>query len=96
MGPESHPLEAGATAATLEVAHSSSGLEAVWQTNFIVEGGEKGHNASEQFCANIGKSDGKAEYIKLLAEPDGTFTVSNSRNEYAQRYPVEAKRSMAP
>lgn len=85
MGADGHPLEAGAKAAALDMVHSSPGLEGIWQTNSLVGGGEKGHNAPEQFCANVGKSDGKAEYIGLLAEPDGAFRVTKSRNGCTKR-----------
>lgn len=86
MGADGHPLDAGATPAALNVLHNSPGLEDIWQTNYFVGGGEKGHNAPEQFCANIGKNDGKVAYIELFAEPSGTFQVTNSRNGYTKHY----------
>ena len=61
-------------------------METIWQTNYVVGGGEKGHSAPEQFCANVGDSGDRAQYIKLLAELDGNFTVTNSRNGYTQHY----------
>jgi competence protein ComEC len=87
MGREGHPLDAGADAAALNLVKSSPGLEDTWQTNYFTGGGEKGHNAPEQFCANIGKS-GKGEYIMLSAEPDGTFDITNSRNGFKKHYPA--------
>ena len=86
MGKDGHPLDAGADPAALDVVHASPGLEDIWQTNYLVGGGEKGHNPPEQFCANVGKSE-KAEYIKLTAELDGAFDVTNSRNSYTKHYP---------
>jgi competence protein ComEC len=85
MGREGHPLDAGADAAALNVLASSPGLEDTWQTNYFTGGGEKGHNAAERFCANVGTS-GKAEYIMLSAEPDGGFDITNSRNGFKKHY----------
>jgi hypothetical protein len=39
----------------------------MWSTA-LVGSGEKGHNALERFCANTSETDGKAEYIGLLAK----------------------------
>jgi competence protein ComEC len=88
MGKDGHPLDAGANPAALNVVHASPGLEDIWQTNYLVGGGEKGHNAPEQFCANLGQNS-KAEYIELSAEPDGAFNVTNSRNGYQKSYPAK-------
>ena len=61
-----------------QIVHDSPGLQDLWQLHFAVDGG-KDHNVSEAMIANIeGGSDGN--YIKVLAEPDGAFTVMNSRN----------------
>jgi competence protein ComEC len=85
LGPEGHPRK-GATPDVLKLLRSSPGMETIWQTNYVVGGGEKGHSAPEQFCANVGDSGDRAQYIKLLADPDGNFTVTNSRNGYTQQY----------
>lgn len=88
MGKDGHPLDAGANPAALNVVHASPGLEDIWQTNYLVGGGEKGHNPPEQFCANVG-TNVRAQYIELSAEPDGAFVVTNSRNGYRKSYPVK-------
>jgi len=85
MGKDGHPLDAGANPAALNVVQKSPGLEDIWQTNYFTGGGEKGHNAPEQFCANLGQNS-RAEYIELSAELDGTFNVTNSRNGYQKSY----------
>ena len=36
------------------------------------------------FIANTGDKDGN--YIKVVAEPDGTFTVENSENKFKKEY----------
>jgi competence protein ComEC len=67
-----------------QVVHDSPGLAALWQLHYAVDGG-KDHNVADDFIANVDeKSDGHA--IKVEAEPDGTFTVVNSRDRLSRRY----------
>jgi hypothetical protein len=71
----------------IQTVRSASGLEDVWQTNFIEAGGEKNHNAPKDFCANIGARNEPVRYIKLSATEDGSFTMWNSRNNFSKKYP---------
>jgi competence protein ComEC len=67
-----------------QIVHDSPGLQDLWQLHFAVDGG-KDHNVAEAMIANIeGGSDGN--YIKVTAQPDGTFTVMNSRNGEKKTY----------
>jgi len=59
----------------------------LWQTQFIREGGEKGYNGPEAFIANLGEKSDKARHIKLVADADGSFRVTNSRNGFIKKYP---------
>jgi hypothetical protein len=71
----------------METVRSSLGLEDVWQTHFVVDGGEKDHNSPKDFCASVeGDDPQQVRYIKLSADRDGSFTVSNSRNGFSKRY----------
>jgi len=70
----------------MKVVHSVPGLD-LWQTEFIREGGEKDHNAPEQFIANLGARSDKVPYIELAAAADGSFTATNSRNGFSKKYP---------
>ena len=46
---------------------------------------KKENNVPDTFIANIDEQcEGK--YIKLAVQPDGTFTVTNSRNNYSKTY----------
>ena len=67
-----------------QIVHDSPGLEDLWQLHFSFQGG-KDHNVPEQFIANTAGTD-EGNYIKVAAEPDATFTVVNSRNNYAKTY----------
>ena len=48
--------------------------------------GGKDHNSSDTLIANVDEiCEGK--WLKLTAQRDGSFTVSNSRNKYEKSYP---------
>lgn len=67
-----------------QIVHDSPGLQDLWQLHYALDSGQD-HNVSEQFIANVGeKSDGN--YIKVVADTDGSFVVSNSRNKYTKKY----------
>jgi beta-lactamase superfamily II metal-dependent hydrolase len=74
----------GATAATFQTVESSPGLEDYWQAHYVIAGGEKA-NVKPDYIANIeGSPDGK--WIKVSVQPDGTFTVTNTRNNFSKTY----------
>jgi len=70
----------------MKTVHSVPGLD-LWQTEFVREGGEKDHNAPEQFIANLGTRSEKVPSIEVSAHADGSFTVTNGRNDYTKKYP---------
>jgi len=67
-----------------QIVHDSPGLEDLWQLHLSFQGG-KDHNVPEQFIANVGGDD-QGNYIKVAAEPNATFTVLNSRNNFQKTY----------
>lgn len=74
----------GGTPSAWQVIHSSPGLQDIWQLHFAVAG-EKANNAPDTFIANVDeKCEGK--YLQLTVQPDGTYTVYNSRNKYTRTY----------
>ena len=66
-----------------QTVHDSPGLEDLWQLHYSEDAG-KDHNTGEKFIANSGGKDGN--YIKVAAEPDGTFKVENSGNRFRKEY----------
>ena len=83
----------GGAVATFETLKSSPGLEDLWQLHYAVDAKE--HNMPEQFIANQGTGgtaatgvpdEGPVNYIHLTARPDGSFTVTNSRNGFHKDY----------
>jgi hypothetical protein len=60
----------------------------LWQTEKIVGGGEAGLNAPDDFIANVGgPRSGQVPFIQLVANPDSSFAVTNSRNNFTKNYP---------
>jgi competence protein ComEC len=74
----------GGTPEAWQVVHSSPGIEDIWQVHYAIAGGKE-NNVPDTFIANIDENcEGK--YIKLSVMPDGSFTVTNSRNNYSKTY----------
>jgi beta-lactamase superfamily II metal-dependent hydrolase len=74
----------GATAEVLQTMRSSPRLEDYWQMHYLLAGGEKG-NVPADFIANLQEGpDGK--WIKVSVQQNGTFTVTNSRNNFSKTY----------
>jgi competence protein ComEC len=69
---------------TWQTVHDSPGIEGFWQLHYSMAGAEE-HNVPEQFIANVGGND-EGFYIKVSAEPDAAFTVTNQRNGFSKTY----------
>jgi competence protein ComEC len=79
----------GGVPGTFQVVRSSPGLEDFWQLHYSDNVG-KDVNSSEQFIANFTDAGDGGHYIKLSARPDGSFTMTNSRNKFAKEYPASS------
>jgi len=77
----------GGVPANWDVVRNSPGLLDLWQLHFAVAGG-KDHNVDERYIANPDPDPAKDQghWIKVSAEPDGSFSVSNSRNKLLKSY----------
>jgi competence protein ComEC len=67
-----------------QIVHDSPRLEDLWQLHYAVLS-DKEHNVAEPFIANMDMND-DGHSIEVLAEPDATFTVINSRNNFQKTY----------
>src|SRR3989449_8295878 len=67
-----------------QTIHSSPGLEDIWQLHYPLEAG-KPNNAPDEFIANP-EENCKGYGLKLSANPDGSFTVTNARTGYSKIY----------
>ncbi|MGH9640259.1 MAG: MBL fold metallo-hydrolase, partial [Bryobacteraceae bacterium] len=76
----------GGDAAAVDVVRSSPGLEDLWQLHFADAGGEA-HNAEDPYIANITDWD-TGHYLRIAAQPDGSFEVYNPRNKFLKKYPA--------
>jgi beta-lactamase superfamily II metal-dependent hydrolase len=74
----------GGAPQTWETLRGAPGLEDIWQVHYSVAGGQE-HNPPDSYIANLESAD-EAHWIKLSAQPDGMFTVTNSRNGYSKTY----------
>jgi beta-lactamase superfamily II metal-dependent hydrolase len=74
----------GADAETWPVLREAPGLEDIWQVHYSLNAGRNA-NPPDDFVANLEPADG-FKWIKVSVDPDGTFTVSNSRNGFSKTY----------
>lgn len=83
----------GGAVATFETLHSSPGLQDLWQLHYAADAKEQ--NSPEQLIANtkVGGTaqsgvpdEGPVYTIEIVARPDGSFTVTNTRNGYHKEY----------
>lgn len=77
----------GGSAGNWKTVRSSPGLLDLWQLHFAVAGG-KDHNVGEQFIANPDPdpANDQGNWIKVSAESNGSFTVTNGRNKVSKSY----------
>ncbi len=85
----------GGAVRTFQILRAAPGLEHLWQNHYSVAGGDE-HNMPERFIANLQDEAppqddpavhmGAANWIKVSARRDGTFTVTNSRNGFSRTY----------
>ena len=69
---------------TWPILRATPGLEDIWQVHYSANG-TKDTNPPEDFIANLEPTDG-FKSIKLSAESNGTFTVTNTRNGFSKTY----------
>jgi beta-lactamase superfamily II metal-dependent hydrolase len=74
----------GGEVEVFDILASSPDLEDLWQLHYAQRAGKE-KNRPEQFIANI-ESPCQAKMIKISARQDGTFTVTNTRNDFSKTY----------
>jgi beta-lactamase superfamily II metal-dependent hydrolase len=79
-----NPTSHGATPEVFKIIEASPGLEDYWQMNYQPAGGEKA-NVPADFIGNLAGGPG-GKWIKVSVELDGTFTVTNTRNNFSKTY----------
>jgi competence protein ComEC len=69
-----------------QTIHESPGLLDLWMLH-AAEDSDAAHNSPEAFTANQ-KGDGDGNYFKVVADGDGTFSITNSRTGQTKKYPA--------
>jgi len=68
-----------------QTVHESPGLQDLWMLH-TAEGSDVAHNSADALIANLkGGTDGN--WIKVVASPDGSFSVTNARTGQTRDYP---------
>ncbi len=81
----------GGSVPTMQTLSRSPALETLWQLHYSAEGGA-GHNTASQYIANLQGSD-PGNYLQLIASPNGSFSVFNSRTGNAKEYPAATQQA---
>lgn len=74
----------GASPAAWQIVHDSPGLEDLWQLHYAEES-DRDHNIDADHIANP-KENCEGKYLKVTAESDGSFTLTNSRTGTQKTY----------
>jgi len=70
-----------------QTVHDSPGLLDLWQLH-TAENSDAAHNSPDPLIANP-KGDGDGHDLKVVAMPDGSFSVTNTRTGQTKQYPRE-------
>jgi beta-lactamase superfamily II metal-dependent hydrolase len=69
-----------------QTVHESPGLEDLWMLH-TAEDSDAAHNSAEDLIANPKGATTDGAYFKVIASPDGSFSVTNSRTGRTKNYP---------
>lgn len=74
----------GGSPAAWQIVHDSPGLEDLWQLHYAEES-DREHNVPDDHIANV-KENCEGKDLKVVAEADGSFTLTNSRTGQEKTY----------
>jgi competence protein ComEC len=74
----------GASPAAWQIVHDAPGLQDLWQLHYAEES-DRDHNMDPDHIANV-KEKCEGKFIKVLAEKDGSFTLTNTRTGTEKKY----------
>jgi competence protein ComEC len=74
----------GASPAAWQIVHDAPGLQDLWQLHYAEES-DKAHNIDPERIANV-KENCEGKYLKITANKDATFTVTNGRTGVEKKY----------
>ncbi len=79
----------GGSPAAIQTIRQSPGLEDLWQVHYSIAAGKEG-NVPDSFIANLDEND-EGFGLKVVAESNGAFAVSNLRNRFEKKYAPRPK-----
>jgi beta-lactamase superfamily II metal-dependent hydrolase len=87
VGVMNNGIRKGGQPETMRVLHSSPGLEDLWQLHVAQLSGPE-YDIPGMFVANVleDPQHNPAYWIKVSAQSDGAFTVTNARNGFSKTY----------
>ena len=74
----------GSSPAAWQIVHDAPGLEDLWQLHYAEES-DKLHNVDADHIANV-KEHCEGAFLKVSAERDGSYTLTNSRTGVTKSY----------
>jgi competence protein ComEC len=74
---------------TWPILRAAPGLQDIWQVHYS-EAGTADTNPPPDFIANLQGPTDEHQLIKLSVRPDGTYTVTNTRNGFSKTYHAAA------
>ncbi len=78
------PTKGGAVA-TFDTLKASPGIQDIWTLHRAINN-DAAHNAVEALCANITTSPDGAHFVKASVARDGSYTLTNARNNEMRTY----------
>jgi competence protein ComEC len=75
----------GGDPATWPILRAAPGLQDIWQVHYS-EAGTADTNPPADFIANLAGLPDTHQLIKLSVLPDGTYTITNTRNGFSKTY----------
>jgi beta-lactamase superfamily II metal-dependent hydrolase len=69
-----------------QTVHDSPGLEDLWQLH-TAEDSDAAHNSSAALIANPKGAPDAGAWLKVVASPDGSFSITNTRTGQTKLYP---------
>ena len=62
------------------------GIEGIWQGHLTLDS-DRDHNTDERMIANLEPTaECQGHWIRVSVQPGGSFTVTNSRNDFSRTY----------
>jgi competence protein ComEC len=74
----------GASSAAWQIVHDAPGLQDLWQLHYAQES-DRDHNMDPKHIANV-KEKCEGKFIKVLADKDGSFTLTNTGSGEEKKY----------